>query len=641
MGRPDTPLYVFDSHGKNLALNLLSAENLTKSFGERVLFSDLTFGINQGQKIALVARNGTGKSTLLDILAGKHNADSGEVTTRKGTKIGYLEQEPYLDPGLTVYETLFASGNTLVKIIAAYEKALENPADEKAYQRAFEAMEQANAWDLETRYKQILSKLGLDDTGVRVGSLSGGQRRRLALAHILLDTPDVLILDEPTNHLDLGMIEWLEAYFKDNVSTLFMVTHDRYFLDRVCNHILELDEGVLHNYKGNYAYYLQEKESREAFQAVNLQKTKALFKKELQWMRRQPKARTTKSKARIADFDALKDRASERRKIHEVELEIQMERLGTKVLELHNISKKYGDRLLFENFSHNFKRGERVGLVGSNGSGKSTFLEIVCGNIPPDTGKVVRGETLKMGYYTQEGLQVQPGQRVIDVIREFGDYIPLKKGRELSASQLLERFLFDRKQQYDFTEKLSGGERKRLFLCTVLIQNPNFLILDEPTNDLDIITLNVLENFLLDYPGTLLIVSHDRYFMDKITDHLFLFDGAGTITDFPGNYSDMREFNEQSATAQKPEVEKGDPSKKTTPPRKGKLSYSQQREINTLEKDISALEKQKLALEARMMTPELPGEELDKASKEFASVLSALETKTERWFELSSLELED
>lgn len=621
-------------------MNLLSAENLSKSFGERILFSDLTFGINQGQKIALVARNGTGKSTLLDILAGKHKSDTGEVTLRKGIKIGYLEQEPYLDPGLTIYQTLFASENSLVQIIADYEKALEHPENEKAYQRAFEAMEQADAWDLETRYKQILSKLGLDNTSIKVSNLSGGQRRRLALAHILLDTPDVLILDEPTNHLDLEMIEWLEEYFRTHVSTLFMVTHDRYFLDRVCNHILELEEGILHNYKGNYAYYLQEKESREVLEAVNLQKTKALFKKELQWMRRQPKARTTKSKARIADFDDLKHKASERRKVHEVELEIQMERLGTKVIELHNISKKYGERVLFEDFSYNFKKGERVGLVGANGSGKSTFLEIICGNLSSDTGKVVHGETLKMGYYTQDGLQVQPGQRVIDVIREFGDYIPLKKGRELSAQQLLERFLFDRKQQYDFTEKLSGGERKRLFLCTVLIQNPNFLILDEPTNDLDIITLNVLENFLLDYPGTLLIVSHDRYFMDKITDHLLLFDGGGTITDFPGNYSDLREFQKHSILGEKPEMatKSDESSKKPQTDRKGKLSYTEQRELLTLEKEIEKLEKVKSELEQQLMTGDLPGESLDGVSKKFASVLSDLEMKTERWFELSSLE---
>ncbi len=621
-------------------MNLLSAENLSKAYGERVLFSNLSFGINQGQKIALVARNGTGKSTLLDILAGKQPPDEGQVTFRKGLKIGYLEQEPGLDPHLTVSQTLFASDNEVVKIIARYEAALERPEDEKAYQKAFEAMERANAWDLETRFRQILSKLDLHDHRARVGELSGGQKRRLALAHVLIETPDLLILDEPTNHLDLEMIEWLEAYFKQHTGTLFMVTHDRYFLDRVCNQILEMEEGMLHAYKGNYSDYLREKEARETLMEVTAQKTRALYKKELEWMRRQPKARTSKSKARIEDFHTLKDKALQRRKAHEVELEINMERLGTKVVELHNVSKSYGDRELFTDFTYHFKRGERIGLVGKNGSGKSTFLEVVCGHLPPDTGKVVHGETLKIGYYTQKGLTVDPGKRVIDLIREFGDYIPLKKGRQLSAQQLLERFLFDRKQQYDFIEKLSGGEKKRLFLCTVLIQNPNFLILDEPTNDLDIITLNVLENFLLDYPGTLLIVSHDRYFMDKITDHLFVFDGKGNVADFPGNYSDFRVFRQEGEpqdTGNSPEQESRE-AREAPKGRKGKLSYSQQRELQSLERDIAQLEGRKRELETLFTNPELPGEELNELSREMSEVMRVLEEKTERWFELSAIE---
>ncbi|MFZ9030575.1 MAG: ABC-F family ATP-binding cassette domain-containing protein [Robiginitalea sp.] len=621
-------------------MNLLSAENLSKAYGERILFSGLTFGINQGQKIALVARNGTGKSTLLDILAGKQPPDEGQVILRKGLKIGYLEQEPGLDPGLTVSQTLFASDNEVVKIIARYEAALERPEDEKAYQKAFEAMERANAWDLETRFRQILSKLDLHDYKARVDELSGGQKRRLALAHVLIETPDLLILDEPTNHLDLEMIEWLETYFKQHTGTLFMVTHDRYFLDRVCNQILELEEGTLHTYRGNYSDYLLEKEARETLMQVTAQKTRALYRKELEWMRRQPKARTTKSKARIEDFHTLKDRALQRRRAHEVELEINMERLGTKVVELHNVSKHYGERDLFSDFTYHFKRGERIGLVGKNGSGKSTFLELVCGHLPPDTGKVVHGETLKIGYYTQKGLMVDPGKRVIDVIREFGDYIPLKKGRQLSAQQLLERFLFDRKQQYDFIEKLSGGEKKRLFLCTVLIQNPNFLILDEPTNDLDILTLNVLENFLLDYPGTLLIVSHDRYFMDKITDHLFVFDGKGKVADFPGNYSDFRIFRqetEQQVTGNGTPQE-GREEREAPKGRKAKLTYSQQRELQTLEKEIARLEDRKRELEALFTNPQLPGEELNDLSREMSEVIKDLEEKTGRWFELSAIE---
>nr|WP_256470418.1 ABC-F family ATP-binding cassette domain-containing protein [Robiginitalea marina] len=620
---------------------MLSAENLSRSYGERLLFSGLSFGINEGQKIALVARNGTGKTTLMDILAGKHPPDQGQVTCRKGLRIGYLEQEPALDPNLTVADTLFASDNETVQIIARYEKALANPEDQKGYQRAFEAMERAGAWDLETRFNQILSKLDLHQPDAGVGTLSGGQRRRLALAHILIDPPELLILDEPTNHLDLEMIEWLEEYFKQHIQTLFMVTHDRYFLDRVCNQILELDQGELHTYKGNYAYYLREKEAREALQEVTQQKTQGLYRKELEWMRRQPKARTTKSKARIDDFEALKKQAFQRRQEHQVELEINMERLGTKVVELHRVSKAFGDRVLFRDFSYHFKRGERIGLVGRNGSGKSTFLELVCGNLQPDTGKVVHGETLSIGYYTQAGLPPEPGRKVIDIIRDFGEYIPLKKGRQLSAQQLLERFLFDRKQQYDYVDKLSGGEKKRLFLCTVLIGNPNFLILDEPTNDLDILTLNVLENFLLDYPGTVLIVSHDRYFMDKITDHLFIFDGEGHITDFPGNYSEYRthllhkETRSGAATAQPTPAEK----KGAAPEgRRGKLSYTQQRELKELEADIARLEGRKAELEELFINPELPGEELNELSRELSGVVGLLEEKTERWFELSAIE---
>ncbi len=610
-------------------MNLLSAENLSKAYGERVLFSGLTFGINQGQRIGLIARNGSGKSTLLDILAGQHPPDDGQVTTRKGIRIGYLQQEPALDPGLTVSETLYASDNEVVQVIARYEKALGKPEDPKGYQRAFEAMERADAWDLETRFQQILSKLDLRDPGARVGTLSGGQRRRLSLAHVLMDMPDLLLLDEPTNHLDLDMIEWLEDYFAKAASSLFMVTHDRYFLDRVCNQILELDGGELQTYKGNYEDYLREKEAREALNEVNARKTQALYRKELEWMRRQPRARTTKSKARIEDFHALKEKARQRRDDHEVELEINMERLGTKVLELHHISKGYGDRVLFSDFTYHFKRGDRIGLVGKNGSGKSTFLEVVCGHLPPDTGKVVQGETLKIGYYTQKGLPLEVGRRVIDVIRDFGDYIPLKKGRQLSAQQLLERFLFDRKQQYDYIEKLSGGEKKRLFLCTVLIQNPNFLILDEPTNDLDIINLNVLENFLLDYPGTLLVVSHDRYFMDKVTDHLFVFDGRGGITGFPGNYSELRAHRAAAEAGDAREKDAGPTgSDRQEPPqkgRKGKLTYAQQRELQNLEADITRLEGRKGELEALFTNPELPGEELNTLSIELSELMKELE----------------
>ena len=620
-------------------MNLLSAENLSKSFGERSLFTDLSFGINQGQKIALIARNGSGKTTLLNILAGKDQADSGRLSYRKGLKMAYLEQQPHLNPDLTVGETLFRSDNEVVGIIARYEEALSKPEDQKGYQRAFEAMERANAWDLETRFTQILSRLQLNDQSLKVSSLSGGQRRRLALAHALIDDPELLILDEPTNHLDLEMIEWLETYFAGHNGSLFMVTHDRYFLDRVCNEILELEDGQLYTYKGNYGYYLREKEARTTLEAVNVQKNKALYKKELEWMRRQPKARTTKSKSRISDFDEIRQRALNRRKSHVMELEINMQRLGTKVVELHKISKSYGENLLFKPFSYTFKRGERVGLIGKNGTGKTTFLNILTGAVAPDSGKVVQGETLQIGYYTQAGLQIKNGRKVIDVIRDYGDYIPLKGGRQISAQQLLERFLFDRKKQYDFVEKLSGGEQKRLFLCTVLIQNPNFLILDEPTNDLDILSLNVLENFLLDYPGTLLIVSHDRYFMDKITDHLFIFDGKGNISDFPGNYSDYREHlkTEEAEEIKEPKPTAGAEriEKRNEKPRK--LNYSEQQEFKTLEKAIAGLEARKLTITELFSDPALEGETLNELSKELSEIVAELESKTERWFELAAI----
>lgn len=620
-------------------MNLLTVENISKSYGELVLFSDISFGINKDQKIALIAKNGSGKTSILNIMSGKDTSETGQVTTRKGIKISFLEQEPDLNPNLTVEQTIFTTDNEILKVIAAYEKAVESPENTAQYQKAFEAMERLNAWDFETQYKQILFQLQLSDLGAKVGTLSGGQKKRLALANALLNKPDLLILDEPTNHLDLEMIEWLEAYFAKESITLFMVTHDRYFLDRVCNEILELDNNQLYTYKGNYSYYLNEKEARMEREAVEQQKTKMLYKKELEWMRRQPKARTTKSKSRIDDFAEIKQRAHQRRKDHEVQLELNMERLGSKILELHNISKSYGDKTILNKFDYNFTKGERVGIIGKNGTGKSTFLNIITQQENVEGGKVVVGDTVKFGYYTQKGIPNKEGQKVIDVIREFGDYIPLKKGKQISAQQLLERFLFDRKKQYDFVEKLSGGERKRLYLCTVLIQNPNFLILDEPTNDLDIVTLNVLESFLLDFPGCLIVVSHDRYFMDKIVDHLFVFRGEGVIEDFPGNYSDYRIY-ENSKVIEERET-KSSASEKTENNWRdtsgGKLSYSEQKEYKQLEKDIQKLEEKKVVLQNKFTDPDLDGDEIAQLSIELKEVTDAIEEKTERWFELSSI----
>ena len=621
-------------------MNYLSVENIAKSFGEHKLFSNISFGINEGQKVGFVAKNGSGKTTLLHILAGTDTPDDGRVVYRKEITSAFLAQEPDLDPKLTVEETIFAADNETLRVIARYEKALENPDDAEAYQKAFEEMDILQAWDFESQYKQILFKLKLEDLHKNVGDLSGGQKKRLALANMLLHKPDFIIMDEPTNHLDLDMIEWLEEYFRKENFTIFMVTHDRYFLERVCNEIVELEDGVLYTYKGNYSYYLDKKDARIELDQTNTDKAKQLFKKELDWMRRQPKARTTKSKSRIDDFHEIKDRASKRRKDHQVQLEINMERLGSKIVEIHKISKSYGGKQLLDKFEYNFQKGERIGIIGKNGTGKSTFLNMLTGNIKPDSGKVIIGETIKFGYYTQGGIESKPGQKVIDVIREFGDFIPLQKGRQISAQQLLERFLFDRKKQYDFVEKLSGGERKRLYLCTILIQNPNFLILDEPTNDLDIVTLNVLENFLLDFPGCLVVVTHDRYFMDKIVDHLFVFKGDAEIQDFPGNYSDYREYEAleaSEANAKPAEVSKETAAQKKSNNENSGLTYNEQKEFKKLEKEIPNLEKQKEKIQAKFLE-ELSGEEIDKTSLELQKVLDEIEVKTERYFELGEKE---
>ncbi|MDA9244773.1 ABC-F family ATP-binding cassette domain-containing protein [Flavobacteriaceae bacterium] len=617
-------------------MNLLSVEGVGKTYQDRPIFENISFGINQGQKIALIAKNGTGKTTLLKIIAGDDAPDKGEVNQRKGTRIAYLAQEPVLNPIFTVEECILQSNSEIMQVIGRYEKALNNPQDEEAYQLAFEAMDQHQAWDFETQYKQILSKLKLDQLQAKVGSLSGGQRKRIALAIVLLEKPDVLILDEPTNHLDLEMIEWLEAYFAKEKFTLLMVTHARYFLERVCNEIIELDEGKLYTYKGNYSYYLDKRDARIIQEDVEAHKTKQSFKKELEWMRRQPKARTTKSKSRIEDFKVIKEKAHQRRQEHEVQLEINMERLGTKMIEMHKVGKAYGDKIILDQYDYTFQRNDRIGIIGKNGTGKSTFLNLITRTDHPTNGKIVLGETVKFGYYTQGGITIKEGQKVIDVIREFGEFIPLKKGRKISAQQLLERFLFDRKKQYDLVEKLSGGERKRLYLCTVLIQNPNFLILDEPTNDLDIVTLNVLESFLMDFPGCLIVVSHDRYFMDKIVDHLFVFRGDGVIEDFPGNYSDFRSYEDSQPKLAEKEKSSGEKKEWKTPKTTANtLSFSEQKEYNRLEKEIAQLETEKEGIEKQFMDTRLAPETITELSIQLNALTGTIEQKTERWFELS------
>ena len=616
-------------------MNYLNVENISKSYGELSLFENLSFSIHKDQKIAFVAKNGTGKTTILNILSGKDTPDSGQIIYRKDLRTTFLSQEPVLDQSLTVEETILKSDNPILNVIKTYHQALENSEDSKLYQTAFDDMERYQAWDYETQYTQILFKLKLVDLDQKVSELSGGQQKRLALANTLLSKPDLLILDEPTNHLDLEMIEWLEAFFAKENITLFMVTHDRYFLERVCSEIIELDEGCIYNYKGNYSYYLEKKEERIEREAIETNKSKQLFKKELGWMRRQPKARTTKSKSRIDDFYEIKERASKRRNDHEIQLEINMERLGSKILEIYKVSKAFDEKLILDKFEYVFQRGERIGIIGKNGTGKSTFLNMITGGLQPDSGKIIQGETIKFGYYTQDGIKAKPMQKVIDVVRDYGNYIPLMKGKQISAQQLLERFLFSRKKQYDFVEKLSGGERKRLYLCTVLIQNPNFLILDEPTNDLDIVTLNVLENFLLDFPGCLLVVSHDRYFMDKIVDHLFVFRGEGMVEDFPGNYSDFRTYEDSTSVSSEPK-KIATTNKEITPKQsQTKLSFNEQKELKNLESKLKSLEFDKKEIESQFLVEDISIDTIEMLSTNLKKVLQVIEDKELRWLELN------
>nr|WP_321233443.1 ABC-F family ATP-binding cassette domain-containing protein [uncultured Psychroserpens sp.] len=617
-------------------MNYLTVENISKSYGELELFSNLSFSIHKDDKIAFVAKNGSGKTSILNILSGADSPDSGQIVMRNGLRISFLSQSPQFNQNLTINDTIFNSESPQLKIIENYEKALQNPENIEAYQKAFEQMDIHNAWEFELQFKQILSQLKLDNLDQKISTMSGGQIKRLALAQALISNPDLLVLDEPTNHLDLEMIEWLEQYFAKAQFTLFMVTHDRYFLERVCNEIIELDHGKLYTYKGNYSYYLENKEARIQQEQVETGKAKQLFKKELEWMRRQPKARTTKSKSRIDDFSDIKKRAHQRRKDHKVELEINMERLGSKIVEFHKVSKAFDDLVILNGFEYVFKKGERIGIIGKNGTGKSSFLNMLTNSLQPDSGKIIIGDTVKFGYYTQGGINIKPQQKVIEVIKEFGEFIPLTKGRQISAKQLLERFLFDGKKQHDYVEKLSGGEQKRLYLCTVLIQNPNFLILDEPTNDLDIVTLNILEEFLLDFPGCLLVVSHDRYFMDKIVDHLFVFKGGGEIQDFPGNYSDYRTYEASTPKTSKKTTEISKVSEEKEKDYKAeKLSYNEQKEYKNLESKIRSLELDKKALEAQFNDVTLSQEKINELSQQLQGIINDIETKEMRWFELS------
>lgn len=617
-------------------MQYLQVDSVSKRYGEKLLFENISFLVNKGDKVALVAANGTGKSSLVRALAGKEKQDSGSIHFARDIRVEYLLQEPAIESGLSILENVLFADNLASKAIINYEKALSHPGEEEVMNRAIAQMDAAQAWGYETRVKQLLFKLDIKDFNQNAAHLSGGEKKRVALAKVLVNEPDFLILDEPTNHLDLEMIEWLEEWLIQSKMTLFLITHDRYFLERVCTRIIEIENGKLYNYSGNYSDYLEKKEAREINEAANVAKAKNLMRTELEWMRRMPKARGTKSKARIESFYELKKQASKRIDKDEVELQINPERLGSKILELHKISKSFGDKVLFKDVEYKFKRFDKVGIIGVNGSGKSTFLKVLTGKIEPDKGKVVIGETIKFGIYSQDGMALKEGVKVIDVVREFGEYIPLKGGNKITASQLLERFLFPSYMHYVHVDRLSGGEKRRLYLLTVLIQNPNFLILDEPTNDLDLMTLNVLEDFLLDFPGCLLIVSHDRYFMDKLVDHVFVFEENGAIADFPGSYSFYREKQEE--TAYEKSVEKT--SKVVKEQNKAqsddnKLSYEERKQYNRLEKEIEKLEAKKVTLHERMAVVVNDFEELNQLNKELKEIEGLIDDKTMEWLELA------
>ncbi|MDG1148481.1 MAG: ABC-F family ATP-binding cassette domain-containing protein [Crocinitomicaceae bacterium] len=625
-------------------MNYLSVENLKKSFGDRVIFEDLIFGIDQGQKVAIVAKNGNGKTTLLRCLLGQESIDDGRIVFRKDLRIAFMEQAENMEGSRTILEEIFSHDLPELKAVKAYNHAMRME-DEDLIAASFEAITELNAWDMETKVNQILSVLKLTDTSRLIDKLSGGQKKRVALAKVLVAEPDFLILDEPTNHLDLDMIEWLEEYLTKSKSTILMVTHDRYFLEVVCDTILELEEKTIFKYKGNFSYYLEKKAERQEQLAATIGKAQNQFKKELDWMRRQPKARGTKQKARIEAFHDTKKVASQRIDQDEINIPVKMERLGTKILECHHVKKSFTDVKILNDFTYTFKRNERLGIVGDNGTGKSTFLNMLMGLEDPSGGKIVTGETVVFGYYSQQLLEADPDQKVIDVIRDIAEYIPLEKGREMSAAQFLEKFLFPRSMHYNFVEKLSGGEKRRLKLMTILMKNPNFLILDEPTNDLDIFVMSVLEDYLRSFKGCLIVVSHDRYFMDKMVDHLFVFEGEGEIKDILGNYTVFRKQKQLNLRAEKKKAsnsnvvevpaEKPIVLKPKIEVKARKISFKEKMEFEEIEKDMESLEEEKDKLTLVLSSPDSSNDELMESGKRLSKVVSELEMKTDRWLELS------
>ncbi|MBU8891578.1 MAG: ABC-F family ATP-binding cassette domain-containing protein [Bacteroidales bacterium] len=617
-------------------VSYLQVENLRKSFGDLVLFEGITFGIDKGQKVALVAKNGTGKTSLLNIIAGTDTQDAGKITFRRDIKIGFLEQIQQLNSNNNIIDEVFHSSADVKNAILEYNVAIETN-DKNLLAKSMEKMDHLQAWDYEVKVKQILTKLKIDRYNQQISTLSGGEKKRVALASVLIEEPDVLLLDEPTNHLDLDMIEWLENYLKNTRSTLLMVTHDRYFLDRVCNEIIEMDNSFIYPYKGNYTYFLKKREERLHAEEALVEKAKNTLRKEEDWMRRMPKARTTKAKYRIDNYYNLKDVASGGRHEEEMRISVQSSRMGKKIIEVKNLNKKFDDLTILKDFSYNFSRGEKIGIVGDNGTGKSTFLNLITEITPADSGTVDIGQTIVFGYYKQEGIKYKEDQRVMDIVQEIAEVVTLGNGQQMGVKEFLNFFLFPYDMHYTPVSKLSGGEKRRLYLVTVLMRKPNFLILDEPTNDLDIMTLAVLEEYISTFDGCVIVVSHDRFFMDQVVDHLFVFRGNGEVKDFPGNYSHYREWlnkiEKESKKDTEPTIKKEPASRQNVP--KTKLSFNEKREFEKLENDIANLENEKEILEKEISTGTLNTEDLIQKSNRIGEIIKLLDEKSDRWLELS------
>ena len=624
-------------------ISYLQIDRLTKSFGDLVLFENITFGVAQGQKIGLIAKNGSGKTTLLNIIAGKEDYDSGEVVFRKDLRVGYLEQSPSYPEDLTVLQACFYSTNETVQLIAAYEEALAQE-DHARLEELLSRMDSLKAWDYEQRAKQILGELKIHNFNQRIKELSGGQLKRVALANVLITDPELIILDEPTNHLDLEMTEWLEEYLSRSTISILMVTHDRYFLDRVCSEIIEIDRQQIYSYKGNYSYYLEKRQERVEAINADVDRANNLLRKELDWMRRQPQARGTKAKYRIDAYYELEKRAKQQREVGQVNLDVKASYIGSKIFEAVHVSKRFDELKITDDFNYIFARYEKLGIVGNNGTGKSTFIKMLMGEVEPDSGHFDVGETVRFGYYSQEGLQFDEQMKVIDVVQSIAEYVDLGNGQKLGVSQFLSYFLFPPDKQHNYVYKLSGGEKRRLYLCTVLMRSPNFLVLDEPTNDLDIVTLNVLEEYLRNFKGCVIIVSHDRYFMDKVVDHLLVFRGQADIKDFPGNYTQYREWKTvqdqlekeaQAALQAKNAAPSPAKSNRVASEQKKKLTFKERKEFEALEAEIPQLEQEKADLEAEMSSGTLSPDDLLAKSQRIAVVMEAIDEKTMRWLELS------